>query len=261
MAVYLIQFGEADAPVKIGYAADVKRRVQHLETAHPTKARILRVLDGDMAAERLLHRRFAEYRISKEWFRFSDRMLSDDLGIQDLPIPSLSRKQRRLSGSSISEFAKWNAAASDAPADPGSPLWQLRRLVAAYLSATGASLSSIGKACLNDAHALVRINEGSGFRVGTFERLVLWFSQNWPETTPWPDCVGRPGTLTHSQKELLSAIEAFVRMADMAETTFGRKVVNDGKFVGRLRAGKPMTIALLDRVRAFLRENDMGVAA
>ena len=34
---------------------------------------------------------------------------------------------------------------------------------------------------------------------------------------------------------LLADIEAFCRVQGIAESTFGRQVVNDGKFVGRLR--------------------------
>lgn len=51
---------------------------------------------------------------------------------------------------------------------------------------------------------------------------------------------------------LLHEIEAFLRDADMAETTFGRHAVNDGKFVGRLREGAGVTVATVDRVRAYI---------
>lgn len=36
---------------------------------------------------------------------------------------------------------------------------------------------------------------------------------------------------------LLEEIEAFCRRAGIAENTFGKQVVNDGKFVGRLHDG------------------------
>ena len=52
--------------------------------------------------------------------------------------------------------------------------------------------------------------------------------------------------------DLLADIDAFLREKEMAETTFGRHAVNDGKFVGRLRAGAGVTIATLERVRAYL---------
>ena len=55
--------------------------------------------------------------------------------------------------------------------------------------------------------------------------------------------------------DLVDEIEAYCRDAGIAETTFGRIVVNDGKFVGRLREGKGVTTATVDRVRRFLAEN------
>src|SRR5471030_2566104 len=38
----------------------------------------------------------------------------------------------------------------------------------------------------------------------------------------------------------------------MAETTFGRRAVNDGKLISRLRFGGRVTTDTLDRVRAFM---------
>ena len=55
--------------------------------------------------------------------------------------------------------------------------------------------------------------------------------------------------------ELVGEIEAYCRESGIAETTFGRIAVNDGKFVGRLRDGKGVTTATVDRVRRFLVEN------
>ena len=39
--------------------------------------------------------------------------------------------------------------------------------------------------------------------------------------------------------QILSQISEFCRNADMAESTFGRRAVNDGKLVHRLREGFP----------------------
>jgi hypothetical protein len=52
--------------------------------------------------------------------------------------------------------------------------------------------------------------------------------------------------------EILSQISAFCRQADMAESTFGRRAVNDGKLVHRLREGKRITIDTLDRIQAYI---------
>jgi hypothetical protein len=52
--------------------------------------------------------------------------------------------------------------------------------------------------------------------------------------------------------KLLAKIEAFCRRNEMAETTFGRHAVNDGKFVPRLREGGGVTVETVDRVRAYI---------
>src|SRR6201981_4195570 len=52
--------------------------------------------------------------------------------------------------------------------------------------------------------------------------------------------------------EILSQISAFRRSSDMAESTFGRRAVNDGKLVHRLREGKRITIDTLDRIQAYI---------
>lgn len=60
---------------------------------------------------------------------------------------------------------------------------------------------------------------------------------------------------------LLADIAAFLRDAGMAETTFGRHAVNDGKFVGRLRSGSGVTVATIDRVRAYIAAERPKLAA
>ena len=56
---------------------------------------------------------------------------------------------------------------------------------------------------------------------------------------------------------LLDAISDFCRQNQMAESTFGRRAVNDGKFVSRLRDGARITPETLARVRAFMEKNGM----
>jgi hypothetical protein len=52
--------------------------------------------------------------------------------------------------------------------------------------------------------------------------------------------------------QLLDDIADYCRRAGMAESTFGRRVVNDGKLVQRLRQGRRVTTDTLERIRAFL---------
>jgi hypothetical protein len=50
---------------------------------------------------------------------------------------------------------------------------------------------------------------------------------------------------------LLHEISNYCRTAGMAESTFGQRAVNDGKFVSRLRNGGRVTLTTLERVRNF----------
>lgn len=57
------------------------------------------------------------------------------------------------------------------------------------------------------------------------------------------------------QADLLIEIEAFLaHLGGMAETTFGRLAVNDGKFVRRLREGCNMTLGTIQRTRQFMQD-------
>jgi hypothetical protein len=51
---------------------------------------------------------------------------------------------------------------------------------------------------------------------------------------------------------LLQEISAYCRDAGLAETTFGRLVVNDGKLLSRLRYGRRITTATLDRIQSYI---------
>ncbi|HEV3010975.1 MAG TPA: hypothetical protein VGX52_18260, partial [Burkholderiales bacterium] len=51
---------------------------------------------------------------------------------------------------------------------------------------------------------------------------------------------------------LLGSISEFCRRTGMAESTFGRRAVNDGKFVARLRDGARVTPETLQRVNLFM---------
>ncbi|HUG75960.1 MAG TPA: hypothetical protein VML57_00565 [Burkholderiales bacterium] len=54
---------------------------------------------------------------------------------------------------------------------------------------------------------------------------------------------------------LLGSISDFCRRTGMAESTFGRRAVNDGKFVARLRDGARVTPETLQRVNQFMVKN------
>ena len=64
-----------------------------------------------------------------------------------------------------------------------------------------------------------------------------------------------------SRDELLVEIEDFCARVGIAVSTFGRLAVNDGKFVGRLRAGGTLTVETVEKVRAYIADHPPVTAA
>ena len=64
--IYVVGFAEF---VKIGWSNTLTRRIASIQQGVPGKLTIFGQLEGDITAERTLHRRFAKYRIRGEWFR------------------------------------------------------------------------------------------------------------------------------------------------------------------------------------------------
>ena len=54
---------------------------------------------------------------------------------------------------------------------------------------------------------------------------------------------------------LLEKIEDFCRKANIAESTFGYLVVNDGKLCSRLRNGKDVTMNTAKKIQMYIEEN------
>src|SRR5262249_53588255 len=56
-------------------------------------------------------------------------------------------------------------------------------------------------------------------------------------------------------QELLQQIAEYCRHTGLAESTFGRRAVNDGKLTARLRNGGRITTETFDRIRGFMENN------
>jgi SAM-dependent methyltransferase len=56
-------------------------------------------------------------------------------------------------------------------------------------------------------------------------------------------------------QELLAEISDYCRQTGLAESTFGRRAVNDGKLANRLRNGGRITTETVDRIHAFMHAN------
>ena len=73
MAVYFLQEAiENPTAIKIGSGNDPMSRKESLEAGNPIKLKLLAVMRGSIKEEKALHKRFAELRLHREWFRYED---------------------------------------------------------------------------------------------------------------------------------------------------------------------------------------------
>jgi hypothetical protein len=70
---YVYFIGDGDK-VKIGTAGNVDKRLAALQCATARRLGKLLVIPGSFRDENRLHKRFAAYRLSGEWFQFSDEI-------------------------------------------------------------------------------------------------------------------------------------------------------------------------------------------
>lgn len=63
-----------------------------------------------------------------------------------------------------------------------------------------------------------------------------------------------------TEPDIIADIESFCSAVGMAESTFGRLAVNDGKFVRRLRSGGRMWPETLARIRQFMEQSTKEAA-
>ena len=94
---YFIQSG-MDGPIKIGVASNVKKRLAHLQNAHPHPLRVLGILQFNV--EELLHCKFQQHRLSGEWFKPSKEIFDyiEEMAARpyDVRLASLTRAARQV---------------------------------------------------------------------------------------------------------------------------------------------------------------------
>lgn len=74
--LYFIESQCAERRIKIGIASDVKTRLGTMHVNSPYPLRLLKLVPGAAALEKGLHQRFADDRLTGEWFRRSQELLS-----------------------------------------------------------------------------------------------------------------------------------------------------------------------------------------
>jgi hypothetical protein len=70
---------------------------------------------------------------------------------------------------------------------------QLMRASDAFGTARGISRARVSTLLFNSGHKLDAIHAGRDVTTGTYERAIAWLSKNWPDDSPWPKGVHRPG--------------------------------------------------------------------
>jgi len=56
----------------------------------------------------------------------------------------------------------------------------------------GRSEATISNKCVGHARLFSRLRNGNGCNVNTFNLVVEWFADNWPEDLAWPKGITRP---------------------------------------------------------------------
>lgn len=73
--IYFIEIAGRE-PIKIGFTTRTPaQRLSQLQVAHPLRLRLLGACDGDREMEKVLHERFAPYRIRGEWYERAPEIL------------------------------------------------------------------------------------------------------------------------------------------------------------------------------------------
>lgn len=68
----------------------------------------------------------------------------------------------------------------------------LIELASRFAQATNVSPATISKRALNDNTFFDRLEKGKGFTVRTFDKVLDWMFENWPENTEWPSNIPQP---------------------------------------------------------------------
>ncbi|WP_394689021.1 hypothetical protein [Hoeflea sp.] len=82
-----------------------------------------------------------------------------------------------------------------------------------YAVAAGVAEGTLSDRLLRSGARFKRIREGSDISTGTYERVMQWFSDHWPEDAGWPEDVERP----KSPSALAASHDAAGKLPEAAE--------------------------------------------
>lgn len=83
---------------------------------------------------------------------------------------------------------------------------QFIRAFDAFVAHSGLAESTLSDRLLKSGSRFRRIRESSDISTATFERVMRWLSDNWPEGAEWPSDVERPKPIEGRAAEAAPAI-------------------------------------------------------
>jgi hypothetical protein len=153
--IYFIQI-DGGGPIKIGYTSgtDVRPRLRAIQTSVPYPLAVIHTMPGELADERNLHERFAEWRMHGEWFQpgpslvlwLRDRRASP-FGANVIPHLRCHIEERRHGPLTARDAAILEAASTIG--------WARTRDIAAWAGVGSSSLVAARLRVLRDAYGRV----------------------------------------------------------------------------------------------------------
>ena len=68
----------------------------------------------------------------------------------------------------------------------------LQVICSLYRDATGRSEARISDLACSNPYLFKRLRANKGCTIATYNRVLVWFSEHWPEDLQWPDDIPRP---------------------------------------------------------------------
>ncbi|HEX2114218.1 MAG TPA: hypothetical protein VHM01_07415 [Alphaproteobacteria bacterium] len=85
---------------------------------------------------------------------------------------------------------------------------EMLTLARLYCQRTGLSLARIATLVRNQGAFFKHIEDGKGCTVDTYNKVMRWFAERWPNDLAWPEGIGRPPLAQEGVRRRLRAIGA-----------------------------------------------------
>ena len=99
----------------------------------------------------------------------------------------------------------------------------LQILCGLYRNATGRSESRISDLACANPYLFKRLRANKGCTIATYNRVLTWFSNHWPEEVQWPGDIPRPQRAEVPNRPLDERAAANQRTATFADGSGGAR--------------------------------------